>query len=98
MEFSYDGGGVGKGGDVALFHDGKQVGTGRVERTQPFLFSADETTDVGSESGTPVSAEYDRRSSVFTGKIHWVQIDQGKEDADHLVSPEERLNVAMTRQ
>ncbi|NMO14624.1 arylsulfatase [Pyxidicoccus fallax] len=98
MEFRYDDGGVGKGGDVTLFHDGKAVGSGRVERTQPFTFSLDETTDVGSETGTPVSADYDRRGSVFTGKIHWVQIDLGKEDADHLVSPEERLSVAMARQ
>ena len=32
MEFAYDGGGVGKGGDVTLYVDGEQVGTGRVRR------------------------------------------------------------------
>ena len=47
MEFAYDGGGLGKGGDVTLFVDGEQVGEGRVEGTVPMLFSADETTDVG---------------------------------------------------
>ena len=62
------------------------------------MFSCDETTDVGRESGTPVTPDYDRASSVFTGKIHWVQIDLGKDDHDHLISPEERFKVAMARQ
>ena len=45
MEFAYDGGGMGKGGDVTLYCDGKEVGKGRVDQTQGFVFSADETTD-----------------------------------------------------
>jgi arylsulfatase len=100
MEFAYDGGGFAKGGDVTLFYDGKQVGKGRVAATQPMVFSADETTDIGYESGTPVSPDYTPNTSKFTGKIHWVQIDLGAdaEDADHLISPEERLRVAMARQ
>ena len=53
MEFTYDGGGLGKGGDVALYLDGEQVGEGRIDGTVPMLFSADETTDVGSDSGDP---------------------------------------------
>ena len=48
MEFAYDGGGLGKGGDVKLYLDGQPVAEGRVEGTVPMLFSADETTDVGS--------------------------------------------------
>ena len=98
MEFAYDGGGLGKGGTVTLYYDGQQVGEGRVERTEPMIFSADETTDVGRESGTPVSADYDRNSSVFSGKVNWVQIDLGKDDHDHLICPEERLQLAMARQ
>ena len=47
MEFAYDGGGLAKGGNVTLYHDGKVVGTGRVGATQPMIFSADETTDIG---------------------------------------------------
>ena len=61
-------------------------------------FSCDETTDVGRESGTPVTPDYDRASSLFTGTIHRVQIDQGKGDHDHMISPEGRLRVAMMRQ
>ena len=58
MEFAYDGGGLAKGGEVTLYYDGKAVGTGRVGATQAMVFSADETTDVGYESGTPVSPDY----------------------------------------
>ena len=58
MEFAYDGGGLAKGGDVTLFYDGDQVGTGRVGATQPMIFSADETTDIGYESGTTVTPDY----------------------------------------
>ena len=35
MEFAYDGGGLGKGGDVTLYVDGKKVGEGRVDATVP---------------------------------------------------------------
>ena len=100
MEFTYDGGGNGKGGNVALFIAGKEAGKGRVDQTQGFVFSADETTDIGYESGTTVSPDYTAHTSRFNGKIHWVQIDLGKDaaDADHYISAEERLRVAMARQ
>lgn len=98
MEFAYDGGGLGKGGNVTIYYDGKKVGAGRVAATQAMVFSADETTDVGRETGTPVSADYTTASSKFNGKINWVQIDLGNDYHDHLISPEERLRVAMARQ
>jgi arylsulfatase len=100
VEFAYDGGGLAKGGDVTLFLDGTKVGEGRVDATVPMVFSADETTDVGSDSATPVSDDYGPRDSRFTGRIDWVQIDLGDDaqDADHLISPEERYRVAMARQ
>lgn len=98
MEFAYDGGGLGKGGDVTLYYDGNAVGTGRVGATQAMVFSADETTDVGFESGTAVASGYTAQSSRFTGKIQWVQIDIGDDDHDHLIDPAERLRVIMARQ
>jgi arylsulfatase A-like enzyme len=100
MEFTYDGGGLGKGGAIALYVDGEQVGQGRVEATVPMLFSGDETLDIGSDSATPVSDDYGSRDSVFRGKINWVQIDiaEAADDFDHLITPEERLRVAMARQ
>ncbi len=100
MEFAYDGGGLAKGGNVTLYLDGQKVGEGRVNATQPMVFSADETTDVGSDSATPVSSDYGPKDSKFNGRVRWVQIDLGAdaEDADHLITPEERLRVAMARQ
>jgi hypothetical protein len=100
MEFSYDGGGLGKGGTVMLYVDGEQVGEGRVDGTVPMVFSADETTDVGSDTATPVSDDYGQLDSEFTGTVQWVQIDidAAAEDTDHLITPEERLRVAMARQ
>ena len=97
-EFAYDGGGLGKGGTVTLYVDGAKVGEGRVEATVPMVFSADETTDVGSDSATPVSDDYGPKTSAFVGRVRWVQIDLEADDHDHLISPEERLRIAMTRQ
>jgi hypothetical protein len=99
-EFAYDGGGLAKGGTVTLYVDGTKVGEGRVNATQPMVFSADETTDVGSDSATPVSDDYRPKTSAFTGRVRWVQIDldEAAEDLDHLITPEERLRIAMTRQ
>jgi len=100
MEFAYDGGGLAKGGAVTLYIDGDQVGEGRLPGTVPMIFSGDETADVGSDTATQVSDDYTASGSVFTGKIEWVQIDidEAAEDLDHLITPEERLRVAMARQ
>jgi len=98
MEFAYDGGGLAKGGDVTLYYDGTAAGAGRVEATQPIVFSADETTDIGYESGTTVTPDYTASTSRFTGRINWVQIDLGDDDNDHFIDPDERLRVAMARQ
>ncbi|MET0579836.1 MAG: arylsulfatase [Ilumatobacteraceae bacterium] len=98
VEFAYDGGGLAKGGDVCLYYDGTAVGTGRVGATQPMIFSADETTDIGYESGTTVTADYTAHGSRFTGKINWIQIDLGDDDHDHFIDPDERLRIAMARQ
>jgi arylsulfatase len=99
MEFAYDGGGLAKGGLVTLFVDGKKVGEGRVEHTEPMVFSADETLDVGNEFGSPVTPDYPA-DRAFSGDVNWVQIDVDKDavDLDHLISPEERLRVAMAIQ
>ena len=100
MEFGYDGGGLAKGGSVSLYVDAAKAGEGRVDATEPMIFSADETTDVGTDGGTPVSDDYGPKDSRFTGRIRWVQldIDEAAEDLDHLITPEERLRIAMARQ
>jgi arylsulfatase len=98
MEFAYDGGGLAKGGDVTLYYDGQPVGNGRVEMTEPMAYSADEACDVGADSGSPASPEYGPTGNKFTGSIAWVQIDIGNDSHDHLISPENKLNIAMARQ
>jgi arylsulfatase len=100
VEFAYDGGGLGKGATATLYVDGAPAGEGRIDATVPMVFSADETTDVGSDSATPVSDDYGAKDSAFTGRIDWVQIDvdEAAADLDHMITPEERLRIAMTRQ
>jgi arylsulfatase A-like enzyme len=58
LDFTYDGGGLGKPGTAKLLVDGQQVAEGRIERTIPFRISADETLDIGEDTGTPVSEDY----------------------------------------
>ncbi len=98
MEFKYDGGGLGKGGTVALYLDGKKCGEGRVDVTIPMMFSADETCDVGVSTSTPVSTDFSARGNEFSGKVKWVQIDIGKEDESHLVTVDDLYRIAMARQ
>jgi arylsulfatase len=74
FEFAYDGGGLGKGGKGMLFVNGKQVATGRIERTQCCVFSADEGADVGIDEGTPVTEAY-KVPFKFTGKIARVTVE-----------------------
>ena len=97
-EFVYDGGGLGKGGSVSLAYDGTVVGRGRVEQTIPFIFSADETTDIGHATGTSVSTDYAAHDGVFSGRIDWVQIETGKAEDDRAIAPEERIRIALARQ
>ena len=97
-EFAYDGGGLGKGGTVSLYYDGSKVGEGRVEETQGIIFSADETLDVGYESGTPVTPDYPVEESRFSGTLAWARIDLGEDDHGHMVDPDHVIKVAMSRQ
>ncbi len=61
------------------------------------VFSGDETLDIGMDNGTSVSDDYTPGSSKFDGTVNWVQLDQGSDDQTHLITPEERLRVAMVR-
>jgi arylsulfatase len=98
LEFEYDGGGPALGGDVSLYIDGKAAGQGRIERTEPGLFSADETCDIGTENGSPVTTDYSKRE--FNGIVNWVELAFGDDakEADHYLKPEERLHLAMALQ
>jgi arylsulfatase len=97
---AYDGGGFAKGETVSLYIDGAKCGEGRIERTEPLVFSADETCDVGFQAGSPTTDDYGERGTKFTGDVNWVEIDVGKDaiNLDHLITPEDRLRLAMARQ
>ena len=87
MEFAYDGGGLGKGGTVTLYIDGKAVGSGRIERTLPMIFSADETSDVGMKRGSPVTPDVPAENNGFTGTVQVVVIEtdtERKRGSSHL--------------
>ena len=87
----------GKGGDRHPLLRRQGVGSGRIELTQPLIFSADETTDIGDDYGMPVSADY-AGASRFNGRIDVVQIDVGDDDHSHLIDPEEVARIATARQ
>ncbi|HEX9206660.1 MAG TPA: arylsulfatase [Steroidobacteraceae bacterium] len=76
FEFAYDGGGPGKGGTGTLFVNGEKVAEGRIEHTQPGMFSADETADVGIDLGTPVVEAIGAEArSRFNGHIPRVTVE-----------------------
>jgi arylsulfatase len=84
FDFAYDGGGAGKGGLGTLFVNGEKVGEGRIDVTQCCGFSATEGADVGLNTGTPVSTDYENPFR-FNGKIGKVTIDlkdDNNKDAD----------------
>ena len=74
MDFAYDGGKPGAGGVATLYIDDKAVGSTRVAQTEFAIFSADETAGVGIDTETPVSEDYTRSNSRFTGKLDKVVI------------------------
>ncbi len=100
MEFAYDGGGVGMGGDVTLLVDQAAVTTDRLERTVPGAFTASETCSVGHDPGSTVMpSDYADRDNAFTGSIDWVQIDVDDIDPDHHAKQlDQRVRIALGTQ
>jgi arylsulfatase len=91
--------GLGKGGTGTIFVNGEKVAEGRIERTQPMIFSADETADVGIDLGTPVvEAIGSEARSKFSGTIHKVTIDvQAMKNADAGEAEQRALREAHLR-
>ena len=71
-EFKSDGG-LGKGGIGTITIDGNKVAEGRIEKTQPGIFSVDDLADVGTDDGTPV-ADYGS-TKKFTGTLNKLTIN-----------------------
>jgi hypothetical protein len=98
LDFAYDGGGMAKGGTATLLVDGKQAARGRVEHTQPMMFSADETADVGIDLGTPVvEAIGSEERSRFTGWIGKVTIEVRDANAKADAATREGQRTALQR-
>jgi arylsulfatase len=74
LDFVYDGGGVGKGGQATLTVDGDQVASGKLPQTIAFRMSLDETLDIAEDTGTPVSEDY-KVPFNFTGKLEKVTVN-----------------------
>jgi len=100
MEFAYNGGGLGKGGTVSLFVDGKQVAEGRLKATLANIYSADDGLDVGEDSGAPVSPDYGPVDNGFSGEISGVQLSIADDAASDggLVDPKSAVRAMFGRQ
>lgn len=96
--FAYAGGGVGKGGTVSLYDGEHLVAESEIDRTLPFMYSMDETVDIGQDVASPVSPDYGPRGNGFTGDIGWVRLDAGDDDHSHHADPDHLMKIAMTRQ
>ena len=69
FDFKYDGGGIGKGGTGLLYVNDQKVGEGQIDQTEPYIFSADDTEDVGEDLATTVSDDYNEGDNKFNGAI-----------------------------
>jgi len=74
-EFTPDQAKPGTGGKSVLSVDGKQVAQAQIPKTQPFMFSADEGTDVGIDAETNVSPDYKQFNNRFTGRIAKITVE-----------------------
>jgi arylsulfatase A-like enzyme len=87
MEFAYDGGGLGKGGEAVIGINGREVGRARIAHTVAGRFGID-TFGLGSDTGSPVSDTY-RKPFAFTGTIKRLDIELGPRN----LSPEDELKL-----
>ena len=97
LSLTYDGGGVGKGADIRITIDGELCGSGRLDSTIGFMFSMDETMDIGCDRGTPVTEEYAALSAAnaYRGVLDTIRIDLA-ERTDGPSAEEQRRVVMAT--
>lgn len=97
FRFRYDGNGWGAGGLGEFWLAGARIGSGRLERTVPFTFSTNETTNIGIDRGSPVTEAYATGSgNPFTGQVHSVTLLPGLDAV--AVDEQELLRVELARQ
>lgn len=91
LDFVYDGGPPGSGGEARLLLDGQQVASGRIPATTAYYFAFDETFNVGVDRGSPVVDDYLPLRNAFTGTIEQVVVDL---DPAAPLSPDEAATLA----
>ena len=97
--FNFEGDAPGGGGTGTLFINDEKVTDGKIEKTVPFMFSVDETLDIGGDLALPVTDDYPEGvSNEFSGKIHWVRIDLEEDNVSHLEPEELKYHRALARQ
>ena len=98
-QFDFEGGQPGAGGTGTLLVDGAVVSEGRIDKTVPFVFSADETLDIGRDKASPVTDDYPSGpENAFSGTINWVQVDLVGEELAHAEDPEQTYHRILARQ
>lgn len=80
VDFVYDGGGMGKGGEITMTANGKKIAGGRLDRTIPIQFSLGEGLDIGRDVGSPVDFTY-ALPFEFAGKIEKVTVELASEES-----------------
>jgi len=97
--FKFEGDAPGGGGTGTIYVNNKKVAEGKIEKTVPFIFSGDETMDVGGDLALPVTDDYpEGEKNEFTGKIHWVRVDLEEDNVSHLEPEELKYHRALARQ
>ncbi|NIL94146.1 MAG: sulfatase-like hydrolase/transferase [Woeseiaceae bacterium] len=76
VDFDYDGGGLGAGGEATISVDGEVLASGRIEKTVTIVASHVETFDIGHDRSVPV---VDNRAGQvpFEGVIHRLTVEPG---------------------
>jgi hypothetical protein len=97
--FNFEGKAPGGGGTGTLYVNDEKVAEGKIEKTVPFIFSADETMDIGGDLALPVTDDYPEGvSNHFSGKIHWVRIDLEQDSVSDLEPEEQKYHRLLARQ
>ncbi len=96
FDFSWDGPKPGAGGTGKIFVNGQLAAQNRIDKTQGYIFSADETADVGVDDATHV-ADYGGKSDFEGGTIYKIVLNinpagaqLNKQQQDSLKSDEEQ--------
>jgi arylsulfatase len=97
--FNFEGDAPGGGGTGTIYVNNAKVAERKISKTVPFIFSADETLDVGGDLALPVTDDYpEGESNKFSGKINWVRIDLEEDNVSHLEPQELKYHRALARQ